>query len=121
DVATMWGRVNGAVGSYRDLRTPLITAVERLIDFVTDPGRARPGSGGARSVAADGSGRMGRMAWWGWLIVAVALSGAEAIGGEFVLLMLGGGALVTTIAAIGIGSLWLQMVIFAIASLILVF
>ncbi len=31
----MWGRVNGAVGSYRDLATPLITAVERLIDFVT--------------------------------------------------------------------------------------
>ena len=31
----MWGRVNGAVRSYRDLATPLITAVERLIDFVT--------------------------------------------------------------------------------------
>lgn len=34
DPATMWGRVNGAVRSYRDLQTPLITAVERLIDFV---------------------------------------------------------------------------------------
>jgi len=33
--SVMWGRVNGAVGSYRDLATPLITAVERLIDFVT--------------------------------------------------------------------------------------
>ena len=36
DTAVMWGRVNGAVGSYRDLATPLITAVERLIDFVTE-------------------------------------------------------------------------------------
>lgn len=35
DVATMWGRVNGAVASFRDLDTPLITAVEELIDFVT--------------------------------------------------------------------------------------
>lgn len=35
DTATMWGRVNGAVRSYRDLATPLITAVETLIDFVT--------------------------------------------------------------------------------------
>ncbi len=35
DTAVMWSRVNGAVRSYRDLATPLITAVERLIDFVT--------------------------------------------------------------------------------------
>ena len=35
DTATMWGRVNGAVRSYRDLATPLLTAVESLIDFVT--------------------------------------------------------------------------------------
>ena len=35
DTAVMWGRVNGAVASYRDLATPLITAVETLIDFVT--------------------------------------------------------------------------------------
>lgn len=35
DTAVMWGRVNGAVASYRDLATPLITAVEQLIDFVT--------------------------------------------------------------------------------------
>ena len=38
DVATMWGRVNGAVESFRDLDTPLITAVEELIDFVTAVG-----------------------------------------------------------------------------------
>lgn len=62
-----------------------------------------------------------RMAWWGWLIVAVVLSGAEAIGGEFVLLMLGGGAVVTTVFALGVGSLWLQLLVFAIVSLILVF
>jgi hypothetical protein len=31
----MWGRINGAVSSYRDVETPLVTAVERLIDFVT--------------------------------------------------------------------------------------
>ncbi len=34
DTRLMWGRVNGAVRSYRDLDTPLITAVEQLIDFV---------------------------------------------------------------------------------------
>lgn len=31
-----WGRILGAVRSYRDLETPLIGAVERLIDFVTE-------------------------------------------------------------------------------------
>lgn len=61
------------------------------------------------------------MAWWGWLIVTVVLSSAEAIGGEFVLLMLGGGALVTTLAAIGVDTLWIQLVVFAVTSLLLVF
>jgi len=37
DTRQMWGRVNGAVRSYRDLDPPLITAVERLIDFVARP------------------------------------------------------------------------------------
>ncbi|MGK8512662.1 DUF3097 domain-containing protein [Nocardia asiatica] len=32
-----WRRVYGAVTSFRDLEAPLIGAVERLIDFVTDP------------------------------------------------------------------------------------
>jgi Protein of unknown function (DUF3097) len=32
-----WRRVQGAVRSYRELETPLIGAVERLIDFVTEP------------------------------------------------------------------------------------
>ncbi|TKV60722.1 DUF3097 domain-containing protein [Nakamurella flava] len=35
DTRTMWGRVNGAVRTYRDLDTPVITAMEQLIDFVT--------------------------------------------------------------------------------------
>lgn len=34
DTREMWGRVNGAVRSFKDLDTPLITAVERLVDFV---------------------------------------------------------------------------------------
>lgn len=37
DTRLMWGRVNGAVRSYQDLDTPLITAVEQLIDFVAAP------------------------------------------------------------------------------------
>jgi hypothetical protein len=35
DVHTMWRRVLGAVDTYADLDTPLLGAVERLIDFVT--------------------------------------------------------------------------------------
>ncbi len=35
DPTVMWGRVNGSVRSFRDVQTPLITAVEQLIDFVT--------------------------------------------------------------------------------------
>jgi hypothetical protein len=34
--ADMWRRVLGAVSSYRDVETPLIGAMERLIDFVTE-------------------------------------------------------------------------------------
>jgi hypothetical protein len=38
DVDDMWRRVQSAVTSYADLDTPLLGAVERLIDFVTtDP------------------------------------------------------------------------------------
>lgn len=32
-----WRRVLGGVSSFRDLETPLVGAVERLIDFVTEP------------------------------------------------------------------------------------
>jgi hypothetical protein len=31
----LWGRTLDAVSSYRDLATPLVNSVERLIDFVT--------------------------------------------------------------------------------------
>ena len=44
DTTVMWGRVNGAVAGYRDLATPLITAVEQLIDFVTAPDDAAAGA-----------------------------------------------------------------------------
>jgi hypothetical protein len=33
--ADMWHRVNGAVRGYRDVETPLVTAMERLIDFTS--------------------------------------------------------------------------------------
>lgn len=64
------------------------------------------------------------MAAWIWFSIAVVLSIAELVGGEFVLLMLGGGALVTAAASLVPGvddRPWLQMVIFAIVSVILVF
>jgi hypothetical protein len=35
--ADMWRRILASVSSYRDVETPLINAVERLIDFVTEP------------------------------------------------------------------------------------
>lgn len=34
-----WRRVQSRVTSFRDLETPLVGAVERLIDFVTEPGQ----------------------------------------------------------------------------------
>jgi len=37
DPATMWPRILAAVRSYADLEPPLVGAVERLIDFVTEP------------------------------------------------------------------------------------
>lgn len=61
------------------------------------------------------------MPGWIWLSAAVVLSIAEALGGEFVLLMLGGGALVTAGVAIFIPEvLWLQLLVFAISSVALV-
>jgi hypothetical protein len=33
----MWRRILGSVNSYQDVETPLINAMERLIDFVTEP------------------------------------------------------------------------------------
>jgi hypothetical protein len=37
DPREMWRRILASVDSYRDVETPLINAVERLIDFVTEP------------------------------------------------------------------------------------
>lgn len=35
--AEMWRRILSSVNSYKDVETPLINAMERLIDFVTEP------------------------------------------------------------------------------------
>ena len=43
DPGEMWRRVLAAVSSYADLETPLLGAVERLIDFVTAGPEADPG------------------------------------------------------------------------------
>jgi hypothetical protein len=37
DPADMWRRILASVGSYKDVETPLINSMERLIDFVTEP------------------------------------------------------------------------------------
>lgn len=56
-----------------------------------------------------------------WLIAGVALIAAEVLSGEFVLAMLGAGALATAgVAALGI-SIWLDVAVFAALSLGLVF
>lgn len=61
------------------------------------------------------------MEWAVWLGAAILLSLAELLGGEFVLLMLGGGALVATGAAlIAPDLLWLQLILFALTSVGLV-
>ena len=36
--ADMWRRILASVSSYKDVETPLINSMERLIDFVTEPG-----------------------------------------------------------------------------------
>jgi hypothetical protein len=43
DPATCWRRIFGAVNSYADLEPALVGAVERLIDFVTEPLSTDPG------------------------------------------------------------------------------
>ncbi len=61
------------------------------------------------------------MPWWVWFASAVLLSVAEALGGEFVLLMLGGGALLTAgVAVFFPDTLWLQLIVFALTSVALV-
>ncbi|MDF0529264.1 NfeD family protein [Tsukamurella sp. 8F] len=56
-----------------------------------------------------------------WLIAAIVLAAAEAVAGDFVLLMLGGGALATAGATYALGlPPWAQGIVFALASLLLV-
>jgi hypothetical protein len=37
DIAATWQWILGRVRSWTDLETPLLTVVEQLIDFVTEP------------------------------------------------------------------------------------
>jgi membrane protein implicated in regulation of membrane protease activity len=61
------------------------------------------------------------MSAWVWFSGAMLLSLAELVGGEFVLLMLGGGALLTAgVAVFAPHLLWLQLIIFAVTSVGLV-
>lgn len=46
DPREMWRRVLGAVNSYADLEVPLLQAVERLVDFVTEPSGPTSATGG---------------------------------------------------------------------------
>jgi membrane protein implicated in regulation of membrane protease activity len=60
-------------------------------------------------------------AWVFWFSGAVLLSLAELLGGEFVLLMLGGGAVAATaVALVAPDLLWLQLLVFALVSVGLV-
>ena len=58
---------------------------------------------------------------WVWFVGAALLAGAELLGGEFVLLMLAGGALAGGITALIVPGLWwLQLIVFALVSVGLV-
>ncbi|MBM7461007.1 NfeD family protein [Rhodococcus coprophilus] len=55
-----------------------------------------------------------------WLIAGVALAAAEALTGDFVLLMLGGAALGTAaVTAVTDAPVWIDAVVFAVFSLVL--
>lgn len=54
-----------------------------------------------------------------WLIVALALAGAEVLTGDLFLLMLGGGALAAAGSALVFDSLWVHGVVFLVASVLL--
>ncbi|MEP6561476.1 MAG: NfeD family protein, partial [Nakamurella sp.] len=61
------------------------------------------------------------MSAWVWFAGAILLSIAEVLGAEFVLLMLGGGALAAAGAAVLFPELlWLQLIVFALTSVALV-
>lgn len=58
---------------------------------------------------------------WIWLIAALVLITAEALGAEFFLVMLGAGALITAgVAVFAPELLWLQLIVFAVSSVALV-
>jgi membrane protein implicated in regulation of membrane protease activity len=56
-----------------------------------------------------------------WLIAGLVLIAAEVLSGEFVLLMLGGGALAAGVASFLVGGPIIGAVVFAIASVLLLF
>jgi membrane protein implicated in regulation of membrane protease activity len=56
-----------------------------------------------------------------WLILGLVLIAAEVLSGEFVLLMLGGGALVAAGVSFFVGGFAVGAVVFAVASALLVF
>ena len=59
---------------------------------------------------------------WVWFVGAALLAVAELLGGEFVLLMLAGGAVAAGVTALITPTLWwLQLIVFAVVSVGLVF
>ena len=54
-----------------------------------------------------------------WLIVALALAGAEVLTGDLFLLMLGGGALAAAGSTLLFDDLWMHGVVFLVASILL--
>src|SRR5262249_35517231 len=54
-----------------------------------------------------------------WLIAALALAGAEALTGDFFLLMLGGGALAAAGSSLVFDDLWVHGAVFAVGSVLL--
>ncbi|MCI1675560.1 MAG: NfeD family protein [Ancrocorticia sp.] len=60
------------------------------------------------------------MGWPLWLIIAIVCLIIETFTLDFTFIMLAGGALVTTAVAVGTGNLAIQVVVFSIASVLLV-
>lgn len=54
-----------------------------------------------------------------WLVVALGLAGAEALTGDFFLLMLSGGALAAAGTSLAINELWVDGIVFAVVSILL--
>lgn len=56
-----------------------------------------------------------------WLILGLVMILAELVSGEFVLLMLGGGALVAAGASALVDNVWVGVLVFAVSSVLLLF